>query len=173
MQTRQGDRYEMLSDFIWHFFNTHSQNSSLYEAKIEIWSQLQRVLSRRFGCATHVFGSTLNGFGKLNIRYWFYCNWTIIHNFSEYFQEPINPTLTFVCLVVLMATAKIISFACWLKLEDSLKEIVQIFIMTWNWWRQRCQFWRFTIKEETLKLTSVAQTIWLWEIPTSCSVIVK
>ena len=64
MQSRQGDRYEMLSDFIWHFFNTHSQNSSLYEAKIEIWSQLQRVLSRRFGCATHVFGSTLNGFGK-------------------------------------------------------------------------------------------------------------
>ena len=52
-----------MSIFIWKFFQKHLQTSNTFIAKIELWSTLDRVLGNRFGCSTHVFGSTLNGFG--------------------------------------------------------------------------------------------------------------
>ena len=43
-----------------------SQNfgAKIFHQKVELWNELERVLKRRFRCATHVFGSTLNGFGS-------------------------------------------------------------------------------------------------------------
>ena len=52
-----------LSDLIWNYFREHSQNTSFFKAKIDIWSKFDSVLYERFGASTHVFGSTLNGFG--------------------------------------------------------------------------------------------------------------
>ena len=52
-----------LSDLIWNYFREHYQNTSFFKAKIDIWSKFDSVLHERFGASTHVFGSTLNGFG--------------------------------------------------------------------------------------------------------------
>ena len=45
-----------LSDLIWNYFRDHSQSTSFFKAKIDIWSKFDSVLYERFGASTHVFG---------------------------------------------------------------------------------------------------------------------
>ena len=53
-----------VSKEIWTHFTQYHQNGKIFKQKMELWKELERVLKRRFRCATHVFGSTLNGFGS-------------------------------------------------------------------------------------------------------------
>ena len=57
-------KLENVSKDILVHFTTYKQNEKIYHQKVELWNELDRVLKRRFRCATHVFGSTLNGFGS-------------------------------------------------------------------------------------------------------------
>lgn len=58
------NRLEKISKDIWSHFTKYQQSGKVFHQKVELWNELERVLKRRFRCATHVFGSTLNGFGS-------------------------------------------------------------------------------------------------------------
>ena len=57
------NRFQKLSREMWYLFNKSQQNGAIFRQKIELWNELERVLRSRFRSTTHVFGSTLNGFG--------------------------------------------------------------------------------------------------------------
>ena len=58
------NRLEKISKDLWNHFTKYQQSGKIFHQKVELWNELERVLKRRFRCATHVFGSTLNGFGS-------------------------------------------------------------------------------------------------------------
>ena len=58
------NKFEKLSKEIWSHFARHQQHGKIFRQKIKLWNELERVLRLRFRCTTHVFGSTLNGFGS-------------------------------------------------------------------------------------------------------------
>ena len=58
------NKFLKISKDVWTNFKVYQQHASIFEQKIKLWSELERVLRRRFRCVTHVFGSTLNGFGS-------------------------------------------------------------------------------------------------------------
>ena len=57
-------KLEKISKEILAHFTNYKQSENIFHQKVELWNELDRVLKRRFRCATHVFGSTLNGFGS-------------------------------------------------------------------------------------------------------------
>ena len=57
-------RCPRLSRWIWRYFVENQQNTQIFNQKMELWSELERVLRPRLNCTTHVFGSTLNGFAS-------------------------------------------------------------------------------------------------------------
>jgi len=57
-----GSRHQKLSRAIWRHFTGNQQSSKVFEQKLELWAELERVLRRRVNGTTHIFGSTLNGF---------------------------------------------------------------------------------------------------------------
>lgn len=57
------DGFAELTRKVWEQFKAVTQTEGEFQRKIEVWTSLERVLSNEFGCATHVFGSTINGFG--------------------------------------------------------------------------------------------------------------
>ena len=57
-------KFDKVSKEIWSHFTRYQQHGKIFRQKMELWNELERVLRRRFRCATHVFGSTLNGFGS-------------------------------------------------------------------------------------------------------------
>ena len=58
------NKFDKVSKEIWSHFTKYQQHGKIFRQKIELWNELERVLRRRFRCPTHVFGSTLNGFGS-------------------------------------------------------------------------------------------------------------
>jgi len=57
-----GARHQKLSRAVWRFFTDKQQGNAIFEQKLELWTELERVLRPRLHGTTHVFGSTLNGF---------------------------------------------------------------------------------------------------------------
>ena len=57
-------KFEKIAKDIWVHFKNYQQSGKIFHQKVKLWNELERVLRRRFRCATHVFGSTLNGFGS-------------------------------------------------------------------------------------------------------------
>ena len=57
---------QKLSREIWAYYSDKNQAPTVFRNKIDLWMCLERVLRQRFNCTTHVFGSTLNGFGDSN-----------------------------------------------------------------------------------------------------------
>lgn len=62
-ESGSGKGLARLSEYMYKRSRETQQSASLFRLKVELWGQLERILGRRFRCSTHVFGSTLNGFG--------------------------------------------------------------------------------------------------------------
>jgi len=58
------NRFQKLSRDVWAHYLDNLQDPQLFRQKIELWGELERVLRKHFNATTHVFGSTLNGFGS-------------------------------------------------------------------------------------------------------------
>jgi len=48
---------------MWSLFSNNQQDGKIFRQKMQLWNELERVMRNRFNATTHVFGSTLNGFG--------------------------------------------------------------------------------------------------------------
>lgn len=55
---------DTLSKDIWSHFIQGQQPGPMFKQKIDLWCELDQVLSSSFRCFIHAFGSTLNGFGS-------------------------------------------------------------------------------------------------------------
>ena len=52
-----------LSRKMWDLFKNQCQRDIEFNRKIDLWNIFDRLLSNEYGYSTHVFGSTINGFG--------------------------------------------------------------------------------------------------------------
>ena len=52
-----------LSGKMWDLFKNQCQREIEFNRKIDLWNIFDRLLSNEYGYSTHVFGSTINGFG--------------------------------------------------------------------------------------------------------------
>ena len=52
-----------LSRKMWDLFQNQCQRDIEFNRKIDLWNIFDRLLSNEYGYSTHVFGSTINGFG--------------------------------------------------------------------------------------------------------------
>lgn len=59
----QNDPGDLLSKKQWDHFKNTCQRSKEFSRKIQLWKILDQVLGSEFAASSHVFGSTLNGFG--------------------------------------------------------------------------------------------------------------
>ena len=49
---------------MWDLFQNQCQRDIEFQRKIDLWVKFDRIIGNEFGYATHVFGSTINGFGS-------------------------------------------------------------------------------------------------------------
>ena len=63
-QSVQYQNEDPLSKKMWDLFQNQCQREVDFNRKIDLWNILDRLLSEEYGYATHVFGSTINGFAS-------------------------------------------------------------------------------------------------------------
>ena len=65
-QNIQYHNEDPLSKKMWDLFMNQRQRDAEFQRKIDLWVKFDRIIGNEFGYATHVFGSTINGFGSRN-----------------------------------------------------------------------------------------------------------